>query len=71
MPPSKAFDVQVAQRVLPKVRSLVTHKQMDAVDGLLRLMEQGAVCAFDESLPLLREARDAAGQRTWNLEETA
>lgn len=71
MAASKAFDVQVAQRVLPKVRSLVTHKQMDAVDGLLRMMEQGSVCAFDESLPMLREARDAAGQRAWSLEEPA
>jgi hypothetical protein len=71
IPTSKAFDVQVAQRVLPKVRNLVTRKQMDAVDGLLRLMEQGSVCAFDESAPLLREARDAAGQRAWNLEEPA
>jgi hypothetical protein len=66
---SKAFDIQVAQRVFPKLRSLRTSSQLNAADALLRIMESSALCTFDESLPLLHQARDAAGQSLWNLED--
>lgn len=69
MQPQSAFDVQIAQRVIPKVRGLVTLSQLEALDDLLRLMNAANTCSFDESLPLLDAVRDSAGARPWDLED--
>ena len=69
MPTSKAFDVQVAQRIIPRIRSLVTKRQWDALDDLIRLLNQSSACSFEESIPLLEEIRETAGTRGWDLEE--
>jgi hypothetical protein len=64
----KAFEVQVAQRIVPRIRSLVTNRQIDGLDALLKLLNQSSVCAFEESIPLLEEIRDTMGGRKWELE---
>ena len=64
-----AFDVQVAQRIVPKVRGLVTKRQLESLDALMKLMNEAGACAFEESLPLLDGVRDSAGTRAWNLED--
>lgn len=69
MPSAKAFDVQIAQRVIPKMRSLITKRQLESLDLLMQLMSSPGVCAFEESLPLLDGIRDSAGARAWDLEE--
>jgi hypothetical protein len=69
MIPSKAFDVQVAQRIISRVRSLVTKRQLDALDQLLQLLIHNNVCSFDESIPLVEEILESAGTRGWELEE--
>ena len=47
MTPERAFDVQVAQRVIPKMRSLVTTRQIEAMDDFQRLVNSSNVCSFD------------------------
>jgi energy-coupling factor transporter ATP-binding protein EcfA2 len=69
MTAAKAFDAQVAQRILPRVRGLVTRRQMEALDTLLRLLGQSSACSFELSLPLLQLAREAAATRSSVLEE--
>jgi len=69
LPAAKAFDVQVAQRIIPKIRSLITRRQLDALDALLKVVNGSNICSFDESIPLLEEIRDFAGTRGWNLED--
>jgi hypothetical protein len=63
--PAKAFDVQISQRVLPRIRSLVTKRQLDALDQLLRFLNQNTACNFDETLPLLQEVKDASTGTDW------
>lgn len=67
--PDKAFDVQLAQRVLPKLRRLATRRQLEALDELLRLIQQNSVNPFDETLPLLEEVREASASRGWFAED--
>ena len=67
--PASAFDTQVAQRLLPRIRSLVTKRQLDALDRLLKLMNQNSSCSFDETIPLLDEARQTSLGRDWNQDE--
>ncbi|HEY3967182.1 MAG TPA: hypothetical protein VGM05_21665 [Planctomycetaceae bacterium] len=69
MSPTKAFDLQVVQRIIPRIRGVVTKRQLDALDELLRTIRQTSVCEFDEATPLLEEVRDSAGTRAWDLEE--
>jgi energy-coupling factor transporter ATP-binding protein EcfA2 len=64
-----AFDVQIAQRVVPKVRGLVTKRQLESLDSLIKLMNAATACAFEESVPLLEGARESAGARTWDMED--
>jgi hypothetical protein len=69
MPAPIAFDVQIAQRIIPKIRSLITKRQLESLDALRVLMNTSDACPFEESLPLLDTVRDAAGARAWDLEE--
>ncbi len=69
LPVGKAFDVQVAQRIVPRVRSLVTRRQLDALDGLLRLLNETSVCSFDETVSLLEDIRHSANSGGWEQEE--
>ena len=69
MSAEKSFEVQVAQRLIPRLRSLVTSRQLNALDGLLHLLKQSSVCRFDESISLLDEIREAMSGRKWDLEE--
>jgi hypothetical protein len=64
----KAFDVQVCQRIIPRIRSLVTDRQIDALEQLIKLLNQSNACSFEESLPLLEESRNALSGRKWDLE---
>ena len=68
MSPEKAFEVQVAQRIIPRIRSLVSSRQLNALDELLQLLNQSNVCAFEESIPLLEEIRVMMSGRKWELE---
>lgn len=69
MSQEKAFEVQVAQRIIPRIRSLVTGRQLNGLDGLLQLLNQSSLCAFEESIPLLEEIRETVSGRKWELEE--
>ena len=69
MTPEKGFDIQVAQRLIPKIRSLVTTRQFDALDALSNLFKQSNLCIFDESISLLEEIRETIGDRRWELAE--
>ncbi len=69
MTASRAFDVQVAQRVIPKIRTIVTAKQRGALDALASLLHQSTVCPFEESLTQLDQIRETAGAREWDLGE--
>lgn len=64
-----AFELQVAQRVIPRIRSLVSKRQLDALDALMQLLKQSTVCAFEETIPLLEEVSEGAGKRAWDLDE--
>jgi hypothetical protein len=68
MTPYRAFDVQLAQRIIPRIRSLVTKRQLDALDELLQLLSQSTACTFEESIPMLEEIKDSAGSRMWDEE---
>ena len=65
----KAFDMQLAQRIIPKIRSLVTARQLNALDGLLDLVKPSSQCSFEESVALLEEARETSRSRGWELEK--
>ncbi|RJP33368.1 MAG: hypothetical protein C4547_12345 [Phycisphaerales bacterium] len=69
MAAARAFDVQVAQRIIPRIRSPITRRQFKAFDDLLRVLSQTHAMSFDESIPLLEEIKDAASSRGWDLEE--
>lgn len=62
-----AFDAQVAQRLVPKIRNLVTRSQLDALDGLIQALENTSTGTFDESRMLLNEVREATRTRGWDL----
>ena len=64
----KAFEVQVAQRIVPRIRSLITSRQLKGLDGLLQILNQSTACAFEESIPLLEEIRETMSGRNWELE---
>jgi hypothetical protein len=67
--PQKAFDVQIAQRILPKIRTMVRPSQQDALDKMIRIMEASLVGSFDESLSQLLSIRDSIGIGDWSNEE--
>ena len=67
MSPGIAFDTQLSQRVIPKIRNLVTRSQLDALDITIQTLEGSSVGAFDESLELLAEIRESAQLHGWDL----
>lgn len=64
-----AFDAELAQRVVPKIRNLVTRSQLDALDSLVHTLEDSSAGTFDESRLLLEEVRDSTGARGWDIGE--
>lgn len=68
MSQEKAFEVQVAQRIVPRIRSLVTARQLDGLDKLMQLLTQSSACSFEESMPLLEELKEGESGRNWELE---
>ena len=64
----RAFDVQVAQRLIPRIRSLITNQQVEGMDKLLTLLKGSNVSPFEESIPLLEEIRESVSRRQWDLE---
>jgi energy-coupling factor transporter ATP-binding protein EcfA2 len=69
MSSEKSFELQVAQRIIPRIRSLVTSRQLNALDALLQLLQKSSVCRFEESIPLLEEIRETTSGRKWELGE--
>lgn len=69
LPAARAFDLQVAQRLLPRIRSLISRRQLDAFDELQRLLSGSGACAFDETLPLLKEMQELAAGGSWPSED--
>lgn len=65
LPQEKAFDVQVSQRILSRIRNLVTPAQHDALDKLGEILRQSNVCGFDESLAFLEEIRKREQMADW------
>jgi hypothetical protein len=69
MQPGRAFDAQLAQRIIPKIRSLITSAELAALDNFIDLLERSEVCPFEESLRLLLETQSAARSGSWDQEE--
>jgi hypothetical protein len=69
MTPAVAFDTQIAQRIVPKIRGLITAAQVGALDELLMTLNQSTACSFGESVPLLEEIKVNARSLGWDLEE--
>jgi hypothetical protein len=69
MPSGTAFDAQLAQRVIPKIRNLVTRSQLDALDTLIQTLDGSSIGTFDESRLLLSEVRESSRSRVWDLGE--
>lgn len=63
-----AFDLQLAQRVLPRLRHVHTRDQMDALDAIAKTAEESAESQFEETLRLLEMRRASAMTREWDLE---
>lgn len=63
----EAFDVQLAQRVLSKIRNLVTSAQYDALDQLGEVLRQSTVCGFDISQSLLADVREREQRANWQM----
>lgn len=67
--PDKAFDLQLAQRVVPKIRNLVMRRQLEALDALRRLLTKSSIGPFDETMPFLENLQQTAVGRDWSIEE--
>jgi hypothetical protein len=67
--PADALDVQVSQRVLPRIRGLMTRRQLDALDKLVQEVNASSECSFTETRPRLEELRDSASTRGWMVED--
>ena len=52
-----AMDLQLTQRVLSRVRNLVTQQQYDALDALERTLSRNDICSFDYSLACIAQLR--------------
>jgi len=64
----EAFDLQLAQRVLSRLRHVHTRAQMDALDAIAKTAEESAESQFEETLRLLEMRRASAMTREWDLE---
>ncbi len=67
MPSDIAFDAQLAQRVIPKIRNMVTQRQLDALDRLMDILSGSRVGGFEESCSLLSSIRDTARMSGWTM----
>lgn len=68
IPAAKAFDLQIAQRVIPRIRTLVSRTQLKALDTLIDAMRSSTL-PFEESLPMLEAKRDGAISPGWDGED--
>jgi hypothetical protein len=57
MTPAQALDVQIAQRLLSKVRDIVTDSQREAFEDLETVIRESEIGPFEESHFLLRQIR--------------
>jgi hypothetical protein len=64
----EAFDLQMAQRVLSRLRHVHTRAQMDALDAIAKVAEESAESQFEETLRLLEIRRASAMTREWDIE---
>lgn len=64
----EAFDHQLAQRVLSRVRHVHSRSQMDALDAITRLAEESAESKFEETLRLLSGRKASAMTRDWDID---
>jgi len=64
----EAFDLQLAQRVLSRLRHVHNRAQMDALDTIAKIAEESAESQFEETLRLVEIRRTAALAREWDLE---
>ena len=65
----KAFDLQIAQRVVPKIRSIVTLRQRNALDDLLILIDSNSGLEFEETSPLLNRIHESGASGDWGLDD--
>lgn len=68
MSEGEAFDLQLAQRVLSRLRHVHTRVQMDALDAISRVAEESAESQFEETLRFLEMRRSSAMTREWDIE---
>lgn len=68
MSEGEAFDFQLAQRILSRLRHVHTRAQMDALDAIAKTAEESAESQFEETLRLLELRRASAMTREWDLE---
>lgn len=69
LPANTAFDLQIVQRVIPKIRNLSTREHFMALDELIKLLEKSTICPFDGSLEALVNLREAGSDLPWGMEE--
>jgi hypothetical protein len=69
LPANMAFDCQIVQRVIPKIRGLSTRSELDALDHWITVLEDSTVCDFGQSLKALNELREAESDLPWGLED--
>jgi len=67
--PPAAFDLQLAQRVVPRIRPPTSRAGSDRLDDLLKLLSDSKVCQFEEALPLLQELREDEHYGSWEFED--
>lgn len=65
----KAFDLQIAQRVVPKIRSIVTLRQRNALDDLRILIDSNSGLEFEETSPLLHRIHESGASGDWGLDD--
>jgi hypothetical protein len=64
--PGDAFDAQLAQRVLARVRNVHKDKHLDAMDKIRELISRSVVCGFSETNRKLDACYADAGERDWS-----
>lgn len=69
MSPQHAFDAQLAQRVVPKIRNLLSTSQLDSLDSMIQTLEGSSIGTFDETRLLLSDVQESARSRGWDIGE--